>query len=632
MNFFDAQDQARSATRWLIAVYAVATVLIVAGVTALVAAVFYESGAGTDPTTLATTAIVTALFIFGATIYKTSVLSGGGGRVATEMGGTLLPADVQDPLLRRLRNVVEEMAIASGVPVPDIYVLEKEAGINAFAAGFTPNDAAIAVTRGTLEMLDREELQGVIAHEFSHILNGDMRLNIRMMGVLFGIMALGLIGRMVLRGNFYSGIGSSRRSRGGSAIVLIGLGLTILGWIGLFFARLIKAAVSRQRELLADASAVQFTRQTEGIAGALKKIGGYAEHSYFRATDPEQVSHMLFAGGVPKLASLFATHPPLVERIKALDPSFRESDFPDVALDTVGDAMSSNEPARPADGSAAFATPPTMAIERNILESIGQPQAQHVAFARKLHGSIPETLYRATHSPSGAYLLTVALVINPSHAERQFSIVQGQLGEVRALQVRDYYEGLQKAGERYWLPLLELGLPALRQRPPQSLEFLVDLVRRLIELDGEVELREFCFYRIIAAHLRQNFAAPAKKQSNRVGKAAARRAAVALLRIVADQGSAEATQRDQAFRSGLRAFGDWAGEQEVSISPRETVPKLGEALDVLEKINPAGRKSLVEAVTRTVAWDNRLTISEAELLRAICAVLDCPLPPVLPTP
>ncbi len=331
MNFFDAQDQARRATRWLVVVYVIATIVIVMGITAVVTIALYTSGesrAAPQPSVIVTTAVFATLLIIGATVFKTGRLSSGGGRVALDMGGTLVAPDVQDPLRRRLRNVVEEMAIASGIPVPQIYVLEAENGINAFAAGFTPADAAIAVTRGCLELLDRDELQGVIAHEFSHILNGDMRLNIRMMGVLFGIMVLGIIGRFILRSSYYGAGLSRRRGKNAPVVMIIGLGLAILGWIGVFFARLIKAAVSRQREFLADASAVQFTRQTDGLANALKKIGGYSDKSFIQRVDPEEVSHMLFAGGTARLTSWFATHPPLLERITALDPNFSEKDYP----------------------------------------------------------------------------------------------------------------------------------------------------------------------------------------------------------------------------------------------------------------------------------------------------------------
>ena len=411
MNFFDAQDQAKRATRWLVVVYVVSTLLIVAGVTLVVGVTTYQGSGESNRPLLVAAAVVTTLVILGATLFRMAVLSAGGGRVATGMGGTLVATDTQDPLRRRLRHVVEEMAIASGVPVPEIYVLEEEDGINAFAAGFTTGDAAIAVTRGALELLDREELQGVIAHEFSHILNGDMRLNVRMMGVLFGIMVIGLLGRMVLRGGYQSGIAYSRRSKNGSAVVLIGLGLTILGWIGVFFARVIKAAVSRQREFLADASAVQFTRQTDGISNALKKIGGYSQHSFIRATDPEEVSHMLFARGAPKLASLFATHPPLGERIQALDPSFRESDYPRIGADPVGTAAPAAAVAGLAPAAAVLPPVTEAAGRRKISESVGKPTSQHLGLAKKLRRSVPAGLLDAAHSPDDAYLLTIALII-----------------------------------------------------------------------------------------------------------------------------------------------------------------------------------------------------------------------------
>ena len=629
MNFFDAQDQAKKASRWLVLVYLVATALIVAGVTLVVAVGVFQLGSQADPRVLTSTAIATTVFIIGATLYKIARLSGGGGRVAQDMGGTLVTPDTADPLRRRLRNVVEEMSIASGVPVPEIYVLEHEAGINAFAAGFSPGDAAVAVTRGALELLDRDELQGVIAHEFSHILNGDMRLNIRMMGVLFGIMVVGLIGRTILRGTHHTGVSYGRRGRNSGGIVFVGLGLTILGWIGVFFARLIKAAVSRQREYLADASAVQYTRQTDGIAGALKKIGGYSKHSFIQATDPEEVSHMLFAGGLPKLSAMFATHPPLTERIQALDPSFREADYPEVSPSRSRETGDDERTAGFAPDAATVESPAAAPVERSISDTIGNPSPEHLGFAHKLHRSMPESLFRAAHSPSGAYLLTLALVIDPAHKVRQLDIIESQIGEVRALQVREYFDQLQQAGVRYWLPLLEMAFPMLKQRPPESLQFLVDLSQRLMEVDGEIDLREYCFSRIIGRHLQQAAAPTGGKGRNRAAKADARRAALTIIRIVADRGHEDPQARDDAYRAGVRVFGDWAKKLEPVEDARGTVERLAEALDVIENINFAGRRSLVDAVARTIAHDGRMVIGEAELLRAICASLDCPLPPVL---
>ena len=630
MNFFDAQDRARRATRWLILAYAVSTVLIVAGITIVVAFALFAL----DPTAtydnrslLVGVAILATAVILGASLFKTAALSSGGGKVAQAMGGTPVPADVQDPLRRRLRNVVEEMAIASGVPVPEIYVLEEESGINAFAAGYTPGDAAIAVTRGTLELLDRSELQGVIAHEYSHILNGDMRLNIRMMGVLFGIMVIALIGRTVLRGSYHAGFVSSSRSRSSTAPMLIGLGLAILGWIGMFFARLIKAAVSRQREFLADASAVQFTRQTDGIANALKKIGGYSKRSFIERVDAEEVSHMLFANGLARLGSVFATHPPLTERIQALDPSFTDRDYPVVRPGVEIDRQHAEQVANLA---AVTDVPPAdfRPVTDNIAEAVGRPSPEHIAYAQRLRGSIPDVLYDAAHRPQEALLLALALVLDEAHVEQQLGLLEEQIGAARAALVRRYFDQIQEIGAAYHLPLLEVSFPTLKSRPVQQLEFLVNLVRRLIEIDNQVDLREFCFYRILTTHLHQAADPVAERDGNRVSKTAAREAAIKLIRIVADQGNADTAAREHAFAAGLTVFGKWAGEHRGAVAAEQTVLELERSLEILRRMNNAGRKSLLQAVSDTITHDGKLTATEAELLRAICASLDCPLPPI----
>jgi Zn-dependent protease with chaperone function len=633
VNFFDAQDQARRATRWLVIVYAISTILIVIGVTAVVGGALFmmsQEGRPPEPTVLAAVAILTALFIFAASLYKTSRLSSGGGRVALDMGGTLISPDVRDPQRRQLRNIVEEMAIASGVPVPSIYVLEEESGINAFAAGFTSGDAAVAVTRGTLDLLNRDELQGVIAHEFSHILNGDMRLNIRMMGVLFGIMVLGLIGRLVLRAGFHSNLGSSQRNKSAPVIMIVGLGLAILGWIGVLFARIVKSAVSRQREYLADASAVQFTRQSDGIANALKKIGGYTHHSYIRAADPEEISHMLFANGSAKLTSLLATHPPLTKRIQALDPQFREADYPAIDPRREPPIEMPEQSGEAAAGLiAALASGTSVVDTSNIADSVGRPQASHVEFARKLRRSIPSSLYAAAHETDNAFLLTIALALDDAHAEKQLRLVAEQLGSKRTSVVKEYYEQISAAGAAYRLPLLEIAFPALKARPAAQLEFLLDLIRRLIEADGIVDLREFCFYRILDSQLRQATDPSAAKRGNRVARKAAQSAAFDLLRIVADQGNPDAAAREHAFQAGVAVFGKWVEDQSPARTADEIIKILDRSLDVLGRINTAGQRSLIQAVSNTIAHDGKLTIAEAELLRAICASLDCPLPPIL---
>src|SRR6478609_3338798 len=319
MNFFERQAAARRNSSRLVLLFALAVVGIVCAVDFaawLAFGIGTRGESGSAAPLLFVCSVLTLGVIGLGSLYRIASLRGGGETVALQMGGTPIPADTTDFNLRRLRNVVEEIAIASGVPVPKIFVLEHEAAINAFAAGYSPSDAVIAVTRGALDRLNRDELQGVIAHEFSHVLNGDMRLNIRLMGVLFGILMLALIGRKILLNGRFS------RSKDAAPVMFIALALVIIGYVGMFFGRLIKAGLSRQREYLADASAVQFTRQTQGLAGALKKLAGLPEGSKLGNSDAEEVSHMLFGQGL-RLSSMMATHPPLMERIQALDPSFK---------------------------------------------------------------------------------------------------------------------------------------------------------------------------------------------------------------------------------------------------------------------------------------------------------------------
>lgn len=639
MNFFDAQDQARRSTRRLVLVYALATATIVVVVTAFVGFVsglFFGSPPGDQTGALAFTAVVTTLFILGSSLYKTSRLSSGGGRVALDMGGTLIPTSVQDPLRRRLRNVVEEMAIASGVPVPEIYVLEEEQGINAFAAGFSPSDAAVAVTRGTLELLDRDELQGVIAHEFSHILNGDMKLNVRLMGVLFGIMSIGLVGRFVLRGSFRSRHFFSRRNRVHPAVIMAGAGLAILGAIGVFFARMIKASVSRQREFLADASAVQFTRQSEGISGALKKIGGYGAGSRINAADPEEVSHMLFGCGA-KLAGLFATHPPLVERIRALEPGFKEQDYPQVdprqrSVTRESQIDSNTQRSAIAAGvTSAMASGGRDILTDSIVETVGQPTNKHVEYARELRLSIPESLYYAAHSSEFAYLLALSLILDRSGkvTERQFALVQEQLGVQRAQLVRNYYDELARTGTEYRLPLLEIAFPALKLRPATELSYLEALTTRLIEIDGEIELFEFCFYRILISNLTRAKDPTGKQQGRRYGRKELQAAALDLLRILADYGHDSDEEKIAAFEAGLAMIGDWAKGAQFESRRDDLLSSLGQSLDVMLSLNAKGQSSLIRALSAAAAHDGRLAIAEAELVRAVCATLNYPLPPIL---
>ena len=331
MDFFEAQELRHKKTKWLILLYALAILFIVLGIFGALALVLRFSLEASDnvvpennmqyPLLFAVVAAVNLLIIGTGTLYKTSELRSGGQKIASLMGGTRIPSDTKDLAERRLLNVVEEMALASGVSVPPVYIMNDEPGINAFAAGFSPTDAVIGVNRGTIEQLNRDELQGVIAHEFSHILNGDMRLNIRLIGVLFGIQVLTMIGYFLIRAFGYGGHRRSSNNKNGGQYMLIifavALAFLIFGSIGQLFARLIKASISRQREYLADAAAIQFTRYPEGIGGALKMIGSSATGSKVESPEGESLSHMFFANGLAShLGGFLSTHPPLVSRIQ----------------------------------------------------------------------------------------------------------------------------------------------------------------------------------------------------------------------------------------------------------------------------------------------------------------------------
>lgn len=656
MDFFERQEKTRRQTRVLVLLFVLATIVIVVAVGFVVAVVAASLGApegavvipgprwASDNTgLLALTCFGTLTFIAVASLYRTLRLSAGGGSgVASQLGGTEVSPDVTDPLRSRLRNVVEEMAIASGVPVPDIYVLDREPGINAFAAGYSSGDAAIAVTRGALEQLSRDELQGVIAHEFSHVLNGDMRLNMRLIGLLFGILAISLIGRTILRagGRGRVRMSSSRRGGGSGVAVLFaaGIALFIIGYIGVFCGRLIKAGASRERERLADASAVQFTRQTEGLAGALKKIGGLEAGGVIQAANGEEVSHMLFALGVPSLTRLFATHPPLGERIQALEPGFDPRELDRLRADALARGMAAPaEPERAAGLSAQrpaaqYAVTPAM-----VSASAGAPGERHVEYARSLRDSMPAVVYDAAHSPADAVLLVLALVLHPDEGTRQKQLerIEYQFGRARRGKAERLYADVNRLGDAYRLPLLDISLPALRHRPQDHLEFLAQQVRQLADIDGRIELFEYALMRVLEVELdAAAWPVAGGSRAARPSTGALRRAVSKLFAVVARHGHANDAAAAAAYARGMETL--FGADREVPdkmpyAAPVDGIAALDAALGTLSSLRGKNRRRLVEGLAATVIHDQTVSTSEAELLRAICASLGIPLPPLLAT-
>jgi Zn-dependent protease with chaperone function len=646
MNFFQSQDNARRQTRYLILLFILAVIAIVAAVNLVIAALIINMGNGAGTATLpdfnwimnnlglvAGISLATIGFISLSSLYKIASLSAGGGKVARSLGGTLITAESKDPLRRRLYNVVEEMAIASGIPMPEVYVLEKEPGINAFAAGFTTGDAAVTVTRGTLETLSRDELQGVIGHEFSHILNGDMRLSTRLMGILFGILVIGLIGRAVLNSARHSTVRANDSRRDNTAaIYLAGLGLFLIGYIGVFFGQLIKAAVSRQREFLADASAVQFTRQTQGIAGALKKIAAAHKGSELQAADAEEVSHMLFAAGA-SFNSLWATHPPLVQRIRALEPNFDESEIERLAKAMPHQSQTSAEVPEQHLPTAGIASQQLSVAPDALTDTVGLPTEEHVQLASALRQAIPENLYRAAHSSTGALPLVLALLLDADETVRraQLDLIAQQLGGTTVMAAEILQPEVQKLETAFRLPLLQIAFPLIKNRPMEQLERIADLVRQLIEVDGVVDTFEFALSRVLKTHL--NDAAHPQRRQDHLRLTQLPEAVGALFSVMARQGHDET---GIAYRKGMECLGRHEPRIKMLIDTKQWpdyqpleawVPATEAALKRLDRLHMPDKQALVSALVLTISHDGKVSPHEAELLRAICATLHCPLPP-----
>jgi Zn-dependent protease with chaperone function len=633
MDFFDQQDKARRKTALLAAYFGLAVILTVLLVYILPVAGYYlwKVAPSTSPQRppfiwwhpewFTGACGATLLVVLVGAAYKIAELRRGGGRGVAEMlGGKEVLPGTDDYFERRLRNVVEEMAIASGVPVPPVYVMEREKGINAFAAGFTPSDSVVAVTYGTMTGLTRDELQGVVAHEFSHILNNDMRMNISLMGIIHGLLIVGLTGRIILEFSFHSGGG--RRSRDSGQIIAFaiaaGLILWIVGSCGMLFAKLIKAAISRSRERLADASAVQFTRNPAGLSGALKKIGGLGEGSRIRSPRAEMASHMYFGNGLA--SGLFNTHPPLHQRVQWLEPTF-DGNFPAVTYAALREQLARFEGApeveqqkkegftelftRPGGlGTAAVAvgslgTPAPRPLNPHaLLESIGRPMEHHAEKARALIASIPERVREYAYDPYGARMLE---------------------------------EGLPKLGSlppELRLPIVDLSIPALRFLSGNQYRAFLHVVQALVEADEQVDIFEYALQRVLNHALEPNFGEPRKKRAaNFYNIRGLARETSILLSALARKGHGFGVEASTAFTAAVDVINEPKARFTFLEGEECTWELLDGALDKLNEGSAQVKKLLLAAALTCLMNDREITVEETELFRAMADTLGCPVPP-----
>lgn len=643
-DFFQRQDNARRMTKWLVVMFILAVVGIVGGVFLATIALLQVTNQGRNFTAtlngreampidqwkipLGAGGCALAL-IGGGSLYKVSQLAGGGTVVAEGLGGHRIPHNTTDPVRRRLVNVVEEMALASGVPVPPIYLLESEQAINAFAAGYTPSDAVVAVTRGTAEQLTRDELQGVVAHEFSHILNGDMRLNVRLIGVLHGILLLGLIGRMLFQIAAHSG-GSRRSSKqGGGVLYFLGIGLALiaLGFFGTLFGNLIKAAVSRQREYLADASAVQFTRNPGGIAGALKKIGGLVRGSRLQHPKAAELSHMYFGQGVWEgFTGLMATHPPLEKRILRVDPQW-DGKFPEVPPLPAG--MQELGVAAGFVGATGGADEVPVEIVRHSSEQVGLPTEMHRSYVAQLIDSLPAEVIDAVHEPYGARAVMFALLLdrNESVREKQFAALEKRIRPDVVKLTHKLATAVSGMDSRARLPLVDMALPALRTMTKEQYQEFSQAFQELVSADDRISIFEWMLHSVLMRHLRPQFERVRPPRTAYYG----------LARLGKELGVLYSTLAylDTSGRSVERSFrtaADLIPEAKIPLLPKDecTLAALQQALGVLVTVSNNQRQRIISAAAELICYDRDVAVKEAELLRGICDMLDCPMPPLLP--
>jgi Zn-dependent protease with chaperone function len=645
-TFFEHQHIARRNTRVMVMLFLLATLAVILAVDALAATVYLwatalrvpvnsphpllEAYARVPMHVYVWSSIATAALILVVSIVNAVKLSSGGEAVAEMVGARRVEPGTREPLERQLLNIVEEMSIAAGVRVPHVYVMDGERGINAFAAGWDTSNSVLTVTRGALETLSRDELQGVVAHEFSHIVNADIRLNIRMLGVLAGILFIGSIGQFLMRGRARS------EGKGATQLFFLGLALFIVGYVGLFFARLIKAAVSREREYLADASSVQFTRNPDGIAGALDQIRAAPAGALVHGRYAEEISHMFFGQAIDVWAgTLFDTHPPIDERIRRVHPGFIAKSYRERRDASPPPAAELPEEA----GIMALAAPSGRRVGdvgvswgRSAGESaklVGTLDAGKIDYAARLLAAIPAGLREAVRDADGARAAVIALLFAPKdevmHGQLE-ALKNAGLGALaeRAAAVAPLARDL---GPAFHLPVVDLALPAIKSCSEQARNELVIGLKAVIDADRRVSLHEF----VVLMLIRNQLAEPERPAASgrRIADLAGEVRIV--LSLIAHAGiRTDATgSRAEALAAAMRAGTHELGLAEQPVASRLSLDEVSAALAALKRLAPLEKARLVKGLFAAVIVDGTIRVIEAELMRLLGAVLDCPLPPLL---
>ena len=619
MNFFEQQDRARKNTWLLIALFSAAVLCIIGLTVALIAVSFWGFGQSTsinstsylqqfDSTTLLKTAAAVIAVIACVIFFKRMQMSRGGPSVAEMLGGRPIDKDTANPNEQILLNVVEEMALAAGLPVPPVYVLE-ETTINAFAAGFDESDAVIGVTRGTLERLNRDQLQGIVGHEFSHVLHGDMRLNLNLITILAGIVFISKAGRLAL----HSTSRSRSNSRGGLPVLGIGFGLLVIGSIGTMFGSLIKSAVSRQREYLADASAVQYTRNPDGIAGALKIIGSGVGSS-MSSPNANECSHMFFGDAIFLRAfSLMATHPPLEKRILRIDPRWDGSYLPGKTIEETP-ASATAEAKSKIDGLG------------KLLNTTGFLDPVMVAIAALLVQALPKPVNDATHNPGSAYALMLALRLDKDETIRQAQLAYIQDQPLLVTDINRYAPDVAKLQQKDILPLIEMSIPALKRlSDTQYLQFKQHITQ-FIQADKQSHLQEWLHFRLLSHYLDKHFNVGTKKRfaRNYHSFSQIKNEITCVMSLLANESHTDDDQKNAAFTQGMKKLN--MSDAQYIIDKKLEFHDVNKSIEKIDYLVPLLKDEFLTACAECIEHDNTVTPTEWGLLRVIAACIGCPMP------
>ena len=676
MDFFERQEMARVNSRKIVLLFVLALPCVIAAVYVVSVAVYalgwpffafwrsvfveiHSTSAGTayfislwQPTLFLWVAGGTLAVVFGGSLYKLKQLAPGGHVVALLLGGERLNPETKKLDELRLLHVVEEMSVASGTPVPDIYILRREFGLNAFVAGHTVSDMVVCVTEGCLKNLTRDELQGVIAHEYSHIFNGDMRLNMRLMGLVHGLLCITLLSYWVMSRTYRESdrdIGGEPEVRTGVevlvdlVILVLGFLIAFIGWNGAFFGRIIKGAASRQREFLADAAAVQFTRYPEGLANALKKVKKSPEGSIIHSPRAEEASHIFFCNGIEDdRIWLTATHPPLEERIERIQTMMGESFVPEPKplIPSLSPAEGESVADRPGEGSfitrllapkdGATESMASAAIDaKDALANVGVPVGRHLIYVANLMEALPEQVRRAAREPRGATDLIYVLLLSPveSVREAQLRLLKSRLSSEASLKISALLSVVRDLNELIKIPLVALAFPALRRLSLPEYAAFMENTAALIAADRQVDLFEFALQKMLRRHLEPKFKPVPKPDARYSALNELTVFCSTLLSALAHAGQDTSNEAQAAFERGAKLLKQDGADCKFVALAACTFNAVEAALDGLARAAFPLKKLFLDACALTVAADGRIRPREAELLRAIADSLGCPMPP-----